>query len=68
MGKKRNEYRFLMGKLEGKRPVGRPRLRWEDIKMYVTSMYWGSVDWINLAQVRQRWHAVVNTVVNVRVP
>jgi hypothetical protein len=61
-------YRVLMGKREGKRPVGRPRRRWEDgIKMDLMEIGWGSVDWMQLAQDRDRWGAVVNTVMNLRV-
>jgi hypothetical protein len=64
MGEGRNEYRVLVGKPEGKRPLGRPRRRWEDgIKMDLTDIGWeGGVEWIHLAQDRDRWRAVVNTV------
>jgi hypothetical protein len=62
MGEERNVYRVLMGKLEGKRPLGRPRHRWEDgIRMDLREIGWGSVDWIQLAQDRDRWRALVNT-------
>jgi hypothetical protein len=65
----RNVYRVLMGKPEGKRPLGRPRRRWEDgIRMDLRETGWGSVDWIQLAQDRDRWWALVNTVMNLRVP
>jgi hypothetical protein len=65
MGEERNVYRALMGKPEGKRPLGRPRRRWEDvISMDLRQIGWGSVDWIQLAQDRDRWQALVNTVVN----
>jgi hypothetical protein len=68
MGKDRNVYGVLMGKPEGKRPLGRPRRRWEDgIRMDLREISWGSVDWIQLAQNRDRWRAVVNTVMNLRV-
>jgi hypothetical protein len=68
MGEERNVYRVLMGKLEGKRPLGRPRRRWEDgIRMNLREIGWRSVDWIQLAQDRDRWLAVVNTVMNLRV-
>jgi hypothetical protein len=68
MGEGRNEYRVLMGKPEGKRPLERPRLRWEDgIKMDLREIGWGSVEWIHLAQDRDRWRAVVNAVMNLRV-
>jgi hypothetical protein len=61
-------YGVLMGKPEGKRPLGRPRHRWEDgIRMDLRELGWGSVDWIQLAQDRDRWWALVNTVMNLRV-
>jgi hypothetical protein len=67
MGEERNVYRVLMGKPEGKRPVGRPRRRWEyGIRMDLMETGWGSVDWIQLAQDRDRWRALVNTVMNLR--
>jgi hypothetical protein len=57
-----------MGKPEGKRPLGRPRHRWEDgIRMDLREIGWGSVDWIQLAQDTGRWQALVNTVMNLRV-
>ena len=59
----------LLGKLEGKRPLGRPRRRWEDnIKMDVQEVGCGGMDWIELAQDRERWRALVNAVMNLRVP
>jgi hypothetical protein len=68
MGEERNVYRVLMGKPERKRPLGRPRRRWEDgIRMDFREIGWGSEDWIQLAQDRDRWRAVVNTVMNLRV-
>jgi hypothetical protein len=68
MEEERNVYRVLMGKPEGKRPLGRPRRRWEDgIRMDLRDTGWGSVDWIQLAQDRDRWWALVNTVMNLRV-
>jgi hypothetical protein len=68
MGEERNVYRVLMGKPEGKRPLGRPRHRWEDgIKMDLREIGRGSVDWTQLAQDRDRWRALVNTVMNLRV-
>jgi hypothetical protein len=68
MGEGRNVYRVLVGKPEGKRPLGRPRLRWEDgIKMEFREIGWGGVEWIHLAQVRDRWRAVVSAVMNLRV-
>jgi hypothetical protein len=56
-------------KVEGKRPLGRPRRKWVDnIRMYLGEVGWGDVDWICLAQVRNRWRALVNSVLNLRVP
>jgi hypothetical protein len=67
MEKKRNAYRSLVGKPEGKRPLG--RRRWVDnIKMDLLEIGWGGVDWIGLAQDRDKWRAVVNAVMNLRVP
>jgi hypothetical protein len=69
MGKKRNAYRLLVGKPEGKRPLGRPRRRWVDnIRMDLLEIGWGGVDWIGLAQDRDTWRALVNAVMNLRVP
>jgi hypothetical protein len=68
MGKKRNTYSLLVGKPEGKRPLGRPRRRWVDIKMDLLGIGWGGVDWIGLAQDRDKWRSVVNAVMNLRVP
>jgi hypothetical protein len=69
MGEKRNAYRILMGKPEGKRPQGRPRRMWEDnIKMHLREIGWGGMNWIDLAQDRDQWIAVVNKVMNLRVP
>jgi hypothetical protein len=62
---KRNVYKVLMGKPEGKRPLGRPRCRCEDgIKMNLREIGWGSVEWIQLAQDRDWWQALVNMVMN----
>jgi hypothetical protein len=59
---------FLVGKPEGKRPLERPRRRWEDrIKMDLREIGWGGVEWIQLAQDRDCWRAVVNAVMNLRV-
>jgi hypothetical protein len=69
MGVKRNAYRLLVGKPEGKRPLGKPRRGWADnIRMDLGEVRWGDVDWIGLAQDRNRWRAVVNSVFNLRVP
>jgi hypothetical protein len=69
MGEKRNVYRLLVGKPEGKRPLGRPRCRWIDnIKMDLLEIGVSVVDWIDLAQDRYRWRALVNSVMNLRVP
>jgi len=68
MGERRGAYRVLVGKPEGKRPLGRPRHRWEDnIKMDLQEVECGGVDWIELAQNRNRWRALVNAVMNLRV-
>jgi hypothetical protein len=68
MGEEINMYRVLVGKPEGKRPLGRPRRRWKDgIRIYLRETGWGSVDWIQLAQDRDRWRAIVNTVMNLLV-
>jgi hypothetical protein len=69
MGEKRNAYRLLVGKPEGKRPLGRPRRRWVDnIRMDVGEVGWGDMDCIGLAKDRNRWRALVNSVLNLRVP
>jgi hypothetical protein len=68
MGKESNVYRALMGKPKGKRPLGRPRRRWEDgIRMDLRGTDLESVDWIQLAEDRDRWRTLVNTVMNLRV-
>jgi hypothetical protein len=68
MGEERNVYRVLMGKPEGKRPLGRPRRRWEDgLRMDLREIGWGSVNWIQLAQDRDWWRALSHTVMNLRV-
>jgi hypothetical protein len=69
MGEKRKECRILVRKPDGKRPLGRPRRRWvENIKMDLREIGLGGMDWIDLAQDRNLWRALVNTVMNVRVP
>jgi hypothetical protein len=69
MGEKRNAYRLLVGKPEGKRSIGRPRCRWMDnIRIDLGEVGWGEVDWIGLAQDRNRRRALVNSVLNLRVP
>jgi hypothetical protein len=69
MGEKRNAYRIFMGKPEGKRSLGRSRHRWDDnIKKDLREVGCGGMDWIGLAQDRNQWRALVNTVMNLRVP
>jgi hypothetical protein len=68
MGERRGAYRALVGKPEGRRPLGRSRRRWEDnIKMDLREIGLGGMDWINLAQDRDRWRALVNAAMNLRV-
>jgi hypothetical protein len=68
MRKKRNEYMLLVGKPEGKRPLGRPRRRWVDnIRMDLGEVRWGDVDWNGLTQDRNRWRALVNSVLNLQI-
>jgi hypothetical protein len=68
MGERRIAYRLLVGKPEGKRLLGRPKRRWVDnIKMDLGEVGWGDVDWIGLAKDRNRWRAVVNWELNLRV-
>jgi hypothetical protein len=69
MGEKRNAYWILVGMLEGKRPLRRPRRRWvNNIKMDLREMGWSGMDWIDLAQDRDQWRALVNAIINLRVP
>jgi hypothetical protein len=69
MGEKMNAYRILVGKLEGKRSLGRPRSKWvNNIKIDLREIGWDDMDWIDLAQDRDQWRALVNIVMNLRVP
>jgi hypothetical protein len=69
IGEVRGAYNILVGRLEGRRQIARPRRRWEDnIKMDLREIGFGDVDWIHLAQDRDRWRALLNTVMNLRVP
>ena len=69
MGESRGVYRYMVGKPEGKRPLGRQRRRWEDnIKIDLQEVGSGDMDWIELARDRDRWRALVNSVMNLRVP
>jgi hypothetical protein len=68
MGEVRSAYNILVGRPEGRRPLGRPRRRWEDnIKMDFREIWFGDVDWVHWAQDRDRRRALVNTVMNLRV-
>jgi hypothetical protein len=65
----RNSYKTLVGKPEGKRPLGRPRRKWEgDIRMDLTGRGWKGVDWIHLAQDMNQWRVLVNTEMSIRLP
>jgi hypothetical protein len=69
MWEKRNAYRLLVGKPERRRPLGRPRRRWMDnIRIDLVKVGWGDVNWIGLSQDRDRRRALVNSVLNLRVP
>jgi PAS domain-containing protein len=69
IGEKRNEYKFLVGKPEGRRPLGRQRRRWVNhIRMDLIEVGWGVADWIGLAQDKNRWRALVISVLNLRIP
>jgi hypothetical protein len=68
-GEGRDAYRILVGRPEGRRPLGRPRRRWEDnIKMHLQEVGWDGVACVDMAQDRDRWRAVVSAVMNIRVP
>jgi len=69
MGKRKGVYSVLVGKPEGKRPIGRPRSRWEDnINMDLQELVCGCMNWIELVQDRDRWRTLVSAVMNLRVP
>jgi len=69
MGKRRGVYRVLVRKPEGKRPLGRPSVRWHDnIKMYLQAVGCWGMNWIELAEDRDRWRALVSTIMNLRAP
>jgi hypothetical protein len=69
MGERKDAYRGLVGRSEGKGPLGKPTHRWENnIKMNIQELSWGRMDWIDQAQDRDRWRALVNAVMNLRVP
>jgi len=69
MGERRDVYRVMVGKPEGKRPLGRPRHRWEDnIKMDLQAVGCEGMGWMELAEDRDRWRALVNAIMNLRVP
>jgi hypothetical protein len=69
MEAKRNAYRLLVGKPEGKRPLGRPKRKWVDnIRMDIVELGWSDVVWVCLAEDKDRWRALVNSVLNLRVP
>ena len=69
MGDRRGVFRVLVRKPEGKRPLGRPGRRWEDnIKLNLQEVEWGCMNWIEVAQDRDRWRALVSAVMNLRVP
>jgi hypothetical protein len=65
---RRNAYRILVGKRDGRRPLGRPRRRWWTIIKWFIEIDWDGIDWTDLAQDRDQWRALVNTVMNIRAP
>jgi hypothetical protein len=67
MGEMKSAYNVLVGKPEGKRPLGRPRHKWK-IRMKLREMGWENVDWTHLVQNRGQWQALVNTIMNLQVP
>jgi hypothetical protein len=68
MREKRNACRILVAKPEGQRPLGKPRRRLDNVKMVLREIGWGGMDWIDLVQDRDQWRALVNTMMNLRVP
>jgi hypothetical protein len=68
MGEEGGVYRILVGKPEGKTPLGRPRRRWVDNRTDLSEVGCGYMDWIGLAQYRDRWRTLVSAVMNIRVP
>jgi len=68
MGDRRGAYRVLVGRLEGRRPLGRPRHRWEGIEMDIQEVGCVFMDWIAVSQDRDRWRVLVNAVINLQVP
>jgi len=69
MGERKGSYKVLVGKLDGKRPLGSPRHRWEDnIKMDLQEAGCGDMDWIELAQYRDRWRVIIKALMNLRIP
>jgi hypothetical protein len=69
MGNLRNAYKILVGKPEGKRPLGRPRRGWVDnIRMGVREIGWDGMDWMDLSRGRDQWNALLNTIMNLRAP
>jgi hypothetical protein len=69
MGEERIVYRLLVGKPEGRKPIGRPRRWWAgNIRMDLVEVGWGDVDWVGMAQDRDKWRALLNWLLNLRVP